>query len=260
MDAPGVFLRKSEPMRPNHLKLFACLLCSATLHAGLTLPWGPDTAQPPSGQKNIHVVLLDSDTQFPSTETRETKPPKQITARPPASRKPTAKPRAPQKTVPVPAPVATEPKRAIQQQCLGTQTATSSSTATPLLAMSGPTASENSSENTDAKSTGNSRRVIEAQQPEDRHVAPAHGKNPPPDYPEFALRSRQEGTVWIRAKVNAAGEAKEVSLEKTSGHRILDAAALKAARWWQFTPAMKNGEPVSSEVVFPVRYEIHKGT
>lgn len=91
---------------------------------------------------------------------------------------------------------------------------------------------------------------------QDRLAAPAHGVNPPPDYPEEARRRGMEGRVALRVQVNSDGTATRVTLQQTSGHPLLDQAALKAVRWWKFLPAMKNGEPIPCEIEFPVVYRL----
>ncbi|MEM8883044.1 MAG: energy transducer TonB [Planctomycetota bacterium] len=79
---------------------------------------------------------------------------------------------------------------------------------------------------------------------------------PPPDYPRLARRQGQEGTVRVRIYVNAHGDVERVRLERSSGHRLLDRAALDAARGWWFTPATRNGEPVACEIVQPVVFRL----
>jgi TonB family protein len=57
-----------------------------------------------------------------------------------------------------------------------------------------------------------------------------------PRYPA-GLRSRRiGGTVRISVAADACGRVRDVAVVKSSGHVELDAAAIKAARQWVFTP------------------------
>jgi protein TonB len=76
------------------------------------------------------------------------------------------------------------------------------------------------------------------------------GENPPPDYPWHARRRGLEGTVAIAVSVDAAGMVEEAAVRRSSGHPILDAAALGAVRGWRF----RNGPGRTSvEVEFALR-------
>lgn len=87
--------------------------------------------------------------------------------------------------------------------------------------------------------------------------APAGGlNNPKPPYPELARKRGQEGVVRVRCQVDSAGAVTGVSLAQTSGHKLLDEAALKTVRKWRFRPAMDNGAPVSGSVVVPVSFRL----
>lgn len=80
--------------------------------------------------------------------------------------------------------------------------------------------------------------------------------NAPPQYPVQALLGGQEGRVLIRVLVGADGRAERASIFATSGHALLDAAALDAVLRWRFEPARGNGRAVAHEVVVPVRFSI----
>lgn len=82
----------------------------------------------------------------------------------------------------------------------------------------------------------------------------AHLNNPPPAYPLAAQRRGDHGTVLLRLVVTADGLAKNVTVEKSSGHRALDDAALAAVRNWRFVPARQGGQtidwPYTQAIVF----------
>jgi protein TonB len=88
-----------------------------------------------------------------------------------------------------------------------------------------------------------------------RHDA-AYLKNPPPPYPVQARRRGLEGRVLVRATVAATGECTGAELRRSSGHAILDEAALRAVRAWHFVPAMRDGRPVAAGVDIPIVFRL----
>ncbi|AIF50571.1 energy transducer TonB [Pelosinus sp. UFO1] len=65
-----------------------------------------------------------------------------------------------------------------------------------------------------------------------------------PDYPETARTAGLEGTVLVKIQILANGLAGDITVNHSSGHGILDEAAIVAVRQWRFIPA-KNQENVS---------------
>lgn len=63
-----------------------------------------------------------------------------------------------------------------------------------------------------------------------------------PIYPEQALKARISGTVILLITVNEAGFVSDVQV--TSGHPMLNEAAITAVKQWQYSPTLLNGEPV----------------
>jgi len=80
--------------------------------------------------------------------------------------------------------------------------------------------------------------------------------NPRPDYPVQAKRMGWEGRVLLRVEVLANGNVGEVSIAKSSGHDLLDEAALDAVRRWKFVPAKKDGTAVHSSVNVPINFNL----
>jgi protein TonB len=76
-----------------------------------------------------------------------------------------------------------------------------------------------------------------------RTFAPLPGHNPPPDYPAAARRRRCEGTVVLLVEVAPDGAVAAVTVRTTSGHLLLDQAAVAAVRAWRF-----DGGPAAVEV------------
>jgi protein TonB len=62
-----------------------------------------------------------------------------------------------------------------------------------------------------------------------------------PDYPVSAARNGDTGTVTLALLVGSDGKVQDARVQKSSGHRELDRAALKALSLCQFKPAMNNG-------------------
>jgi len=80
---------------------------------------------------------------------------------------------------------------------------------------------------------------------------------PAPAYPRAAIQRRFEGTVLLRIHVDATGHPIEVSIEQSSGFRILDEAALKQVQArWLFVPAQKDGQATDSWGLLPVTFAL----
>lgn len=84
----------------------------------------------------------------------------------------------------------------------------------------------------------------------------AYLHNPKPEYPNIAKRRQWQGRVILKVRVLADGRAASVSLEKSSGHEVLDEAALEAVRHWHFVPAKRGGKPVDSWVNVPINFNL----
>ncbi len=80
----------------------------------------------------------------------------------------------------------------------------------------------------------------------------------PPVYPKLALRRRQQGEAWVRARVNARGITEAVELLQSSGFELLDQSALSAVQGWQFAAAERDGVAIAAWVEVPVAFEIHR--
>jgi protein TonB len=68
-------------------------------------------------------------------------------------------------------------------------------------------------------------------------------KNCKADYPKASLLNEEQGTVSMMFLVAADGSVVESKLEKTSGFKNLDKAALKAVSACKFKPGSKDGKP-----------------
>jgi len=87
-------------------------------------------------------------------------------------------------------------------------------------------------------------------------ATPRYESNPLPNYPRLARQNHWEGTVRLRARVTAGGDVEGVSLERSSGHAVLDRSALDGVQRWRFIPATRGGVPVACEVSIPVAFKL----
>jgi protein TonB len=63
-------------------------------------------------------------------------------------------------------------------------------------------------------------------------------------YPIASRRAGESGTVALRALVDADGRLLETKIERSSGYRRLDEAAMQVARQCKYQPATVGGRPV----------------
>ena len=87
-------------------------------------------------------------------------------------------------------------------------------------------------------------------------VPPAFRTRQEPAYPDRARRAGVAGVVGVRISLSADGTVRAVELTASSGSRLLDEAALAAARTSTFEPATRNHAPVESEAVASYRFEL----
>ncbi|MES3022888.1 MAG: energy transducer TonB [Pseudomonadota bacterium] len=66
-------------------------------------------------------------------------------------------------------------------------------------------------------------------------------KNCKAEYPKASLMNEEEGAVGMAFLVSADGSVLDSKIEKTSGHKNLDKAAVKAISACKFKPGTKNG-------------------
>ena len=81
-------------------------------------------------------------------------------------------------------------------------------------------------------------------------------KNPRPAYPRRAKRERLEGTTLLRVQVQPSGKPAAVKVQKSSGHELLDEAALESVAQWTFAPATQGGTPVAGSVLVPIVFRL----
>jgi len=100
----------------------------------------------------------------------------------------------------------------------------------------------------------NSNAAPRTQPPADRLVAAHLIYRVEPFYPKEALQQRVEGTVKIHATVGQDGRVK--NLRVISGPASLTSAALSAAQYWRYVPALRNGEPIETDEDISIEFHL----
>lgn len=85
---------------------------------------------------------------------------------------------------------------------------------------------------------------------------PDYQYNPLPIYPMSLREQGITGVVWIRVWVESNGIPKDILVMKSSGYKLMDAAAVQSVKKWRFIPARKGHQYLSSWVEFPIRFSL----
>ena len=80
----------------------------------------------------------------------------------------------------------------------------------------------------------------------------------PPKYPPQAIREHHAGKVILRVLIAVDGSPKEVTVEKSSGFRELDQAAIAAAKTWTFNPGKRNGQAYEGYALVPFDFNLNE--
>jgi protein TonB len=102
-----------------------------------------------------------------------------------------------------------------------------------------------------------------APNPEPTAVTPpdlraAYLSNPRPPYPLAARRLGLVGRVTLRAEILENGNCGRIAVSHSSGHDMLDQAALQAVKQWHFVPAQRGGEAVAAWVEVPIVFRLEE--
>lgn len=79
---------------------------------------------------------------------------------------------------------------------------------------------------------------------------------PPPPYPWLAKRMGIEGRVVLDVEILQNGNAGRIEIRQSSGHELLDQAAIKAVGGWRFDPARLAGAPTVAWAVVPISFRL----
>ncbi len=80
--------------------------------------------------------------------------------------------------------------------------------------------------------------------------------NPPPPYPWQARRMGIEGRVVLHVEILQNGNTGRIEIRQSSGHELLDQAAIKAVGGWRFDPARITGEPITAWAAVPISFRL----
>ena len=84
----------------------------------------------------------------------------------------------------------------------------------------------------------------------------AHWHNKEPMYPIGAAERGQHGVVVLLLHISTAGLMEGVDVLRSSGFPALDHAATDAVWSWRFAPAVKDGQPIPSDMPFRVVFDL----
>ena len=82
----------------------------------------------------------------------------------------------------------------------------------------------------------------------------AYLNNPAPAYPMVARRMGWQGKVVLNVEVLESGLPGQVKLYQSSGHDVLDNAAMQAVRGWRFVAARQGGQVVNKWFLVPIPF------
>ncbi len=75
-------------------------------------------------------------------------------------------------------------------------------------------------------------------------------------YPADALEEGAGGDILLRIRISDAGRVDSVSVVTSSGHAVLDSAAVEGARLLRYRPAQNGGAPTAIWARLPIRYPV----
>jgi len=113
-----------------------------------------------------------------------------------------------------------------------------------------PTGTGSPASAVDAPATGSSRTGI---------AAPGILSKVDPTYPPAARKAGLEGTVLLRIQIQANGQPGDITVARSSGHNMLDEAAIAAVAKWRFVPAKNrsSGRTVACTTSLPVSFRLN---
>ena len=85
---------------------------------------------------------------------------------------------------------------------------------------------------------------------------PNYAWNPKPLYPPEAKERGYEGEVVLRVEVLVSGRVGQIEIKKSSGYELLDRSAITTVKQWRFIPAKKDGTPIPSWVIKPIKFQL----
>jgi len=77
---------------------------------------------------------------------------------------------------------------------------------------------------------------------------------PMPSRPSEAIRQHLEGTTIVIMSYGSDGNVIDVIVYKSSGYRVLDRAAMDAAKTWRIKPGVKDGVPLQGRMMASIAF------
>jgi protein TonB len=88
-------------------------------------------------------------------------------------------------------------------------------------------------------------------------VAPAFLHREMPVYPMMARKLNQEGRVMLKLTIDEKGNLSDVEVIKKAGYGFTE-AAVEAVKKSTFLPAKKDGKPIASRALLPIRFRLER--
>jgi len=225
---------------------------SLTLHGALLLvKFDSQGEQPPQPLPQVISIALEAPQETPQATAISKPPAIKQTAKPKVIQ--AARPTSPPKPAPPPKKAEEEEQPAVAAETTATEQAQTAGQPEPARPPSGE----------EAQSAATCLAALPAAGPQsgtgqqEIEATPLYRQNPPPDYPPLARRRGLEGAVQLAVLVNSRGGVNQVRLAETSGHDLLDRAAVAAVENWLFQPGKRGEQTIDMWVRVPIRFALH---
>ena len=86
----------------------------------------------------------------------------------------------------------------------------------------------------------------------------SYKRAPDTEYPESARDRREQGVALIKTLIGVAGKVESATVEKSSGSRQLDQAAIRAVKRASFYPYQENGVAAAVYVLIPIEFTLEE--
>jgi len=81
-----------------------------------------------------------------------------------------------------------------------------------------------------------------------------YAPDPADYYPAQSRRNNEEGRALVHICVDERGRVASAAVDASSGHALLDDAAVRLAKLYRFKPATQDGKPVQQCTGLPVKF------
>jgi protein TonB len=98
--------------------------------------------------------------------------------------------------------------------------------------------------------------IAEEKRPTEPDHAARYLHNPAPHYPSEARRMGMEGRVVLHVEILQSGDAGRIEIRQSSGHDMLDQAAITAVAGWRFEPKRISGARITAWTDVSIRFKL----